>query len=175
MSAILSIQSHVAYGHVGNSAAVFALQRVGREVWPIHTVQFSNHTGYGGWRGRVFEPTEIDDCVAGLAERGVLKDCAGVLSGYMGSAGIGAAILRAVERVRGDNREAAYCCDPVLGDVDRGFYVRKGVAEFMRDHATQSLRAWFSFRRRLEQRRGAPPSFGRPPCARPSRDSCDLG
>ncbi len=136
MSAILSIQSHVAYGHVGNSAAVFALQRVGREVWPIHTVQFSNHTGYGGWRGRVFEPTEIDDCVAGLAEHGVLKDCAGVLSGYMGSAGIGAAILRAVERVRGDNREAAYCCDPVLGDVDRGFYVRKGVAEFMRDHAT---------------------------------------
>jgi pyridoxine kinase len=136
MSAILSIQSHVVYGHVGNSAAVFALQRVGREVWPIHTVHFSNHTGYGGWRGRVFEPADIDDCVAGLAERDVLKDCAGVLSGYMGSAAIGAAILRAAERVRAANKDAVYCCDPVLGDIDRGFYVREGVAEFMRDQAT---------------------------------------
>jgi pyridoxine kinase len=136
MSAILSIQSHVVYGHVGNSASVFALQRVGREVWPIHTVHFSNHTGYGGWRGRVFEPADIDDCVAGLAERDVLKDCAGVLSGYMGSAAIGAAILRAAERVRAANKDAVYCCDPVLGDIDRGFYVREGVAEFMRDQAT---------------------------------------
>jgi pyridoxine kinase len=136
MSAILSIQSHIVYGHVGNSAAVFALQRVGREVWPIHTVHFSNHTGYGGWRGRVFEPADIDDCVVGLAERDVLKDCAGVLSGYMGSAAIGASILRAVERVRAANKDAVYCCDPVLGDIGRGFYVREGVAEFMRDQAT---------------------------------------
>jgi pyridoxine kinase len=136
MSAILSIQSHIVYGHVGNSAAVFALQRVGREVWPIHTVHFSNHTGYGGWRGSVFEPADIDDCVVGLAERDVLKDCAGVLSGYMGSAAIGASILRAVERVRAANKDAVYCCDPVLGDIGRGFYVREGVAEFMRDQAT---------------------------------------
>ena len=135
MSAILSIQSHVVYGHVGNSAAVFALQRIGREVWPIHTVQFSNHTGYGGWRGRVFEPADIDACVAGLADRAILKECAGVLSGYMGSPEVGAAVLRAVDRVRADNGQAVYCCDPVLGDIGRGFYVRDGVAEFMRDRA----------------------------------------
>ena len=133
--AILSIQSHVVYGHVGNSAAVFALQRLGREVWPIHTVQFSNHTGYGGWRGRVFAASDIDECAAGLAERGVLAGCAGALTGYLGSSEIGAAALRGIERVRAANPNALYCCDPVLGDVGRGFYVREGVAEFMRERA----------------------------------------
>ena len=48
---ILSIQSHVVYGHVGNSAATFPLQRLGFEVWPIHTVQFAHHTGYGALVG----------------------------------------------------------------------------------------------------------------------------
>src|SRR5829696_5493969 len=114
---LLSIQSHVAYGHVGNSAAVFALQRLGVEVWPIHTVQFSNHPGYGAWRGRVFDRAAIEDVVAGIAEREALARCDGVLSGYMGSAEIGAAILSAVDRVRAANPEALYCCDPVIGDV----------------------------------------------------------
>jgi pyridoxine kinase len=132
---ILSIQSHVVYGHVGNSAAVFPLQRIGCEVWPIHTVQFSNHTGYPDWRGRVFDAGLIDDCVAGLAARGVLARCDGVLSGYMGSPDIGAAILRAADAVRSQNPEAVFCCDPVLGDVGRGLYVREGVAEFMRERA----------------------------------------
>src|SRR4029078_12988561 len=86
---ILSIQSHVAYGHVGNAAAVFPLQRMGVEVWPIHTVQFSNHTGYGGWKGRVFDAGMINEVVSGIEQRGVLGQCDGVLSGYMGSADIG--------------------------------------------------------------------------------------
>lgn len=132
---ILSIQSHVAYGHVGNDAAVFPLQRLGVEVWPIHTVQFSNHTGYGAWRGQVFEADIIHELVEGIAERGVLARCDGVLSGYMGEADIGAAILSAVARVREANPEAAYCCDPVIGDVGRGVFVRPGIPEFMRDQA----------------------------------------
>src|SRR2546430_4388197 len=89
---ILSIQSHVAYGHVGNAAATFPLQRIGVEVWPIHTVQFSNHTGYGARTGRVFEAPLITELVQGISERGVLAECDGVLSGYMGSAGTGAAL-----------------------------------------------------------------------------------
>ncbi|MFG1191917.1 pyridoxal kinase PdxY [Xanthobacter flavus] len=132
---ILSIQSHVAYGHVGNASAVFPLQRLGVEVWPINTVQFSNHTGYGAWRGQVFEASVIGDLVEGIAERGVLSRCDGVLSGYMGSADIGAAILDAVERVRAANLNAAYCCDPVIGDVGRGIFVRPGIPEFMREKA----------------------------------------
>ena len=132
---LLSIQSHVVFGHVGNASAVFPLQRLGVEVWPIQTVQFSNHTGYGAWRGQVFEAGMIADLVEGIAERGVLPRCDGVLSGYMGSADIGAAILGAVEQVRAANPRARYCCDPVIGDVGRGIFVRPGIPEFIRERA----------------------------------------
>ncbi len=132
---ILSLQSHVAYGHVGNAAAVFALQRLGIEVWPIHTVQFSNHTGYGQWRGRAFDAGMIRELVQGIEERGVLGSCDGVLSGYMGSAEIGAAIVDAAALVKRANPRARYCCDPVVGDVGRGIFVQPGIAEFMRTRA----------------------------------------
>jgi pyridoxine kinase len=135
---ILSIQSHVAYGHVGNAAAVFPLQRIGCEVWPIHTVQFSNNTGYPDWRGQAFDAKMIDDCVAGIAARGALARCDAILSGYMGSAEIGAAIVRAATAVRAENAQAIYCCDPVLGDVGRGLYVKEGVAAFMRERAVSA-------------------------------------
>ncbi|HEX8665964.1 MAG TPA: pyridoxal kinase PdxY [Beijerinckiaceae bacterium] len=132
---VLSIQSHVAYGHVGNAAAVFPMQRLGVEVWPVHTVQFSNHTGYGAWTGRVFDGPAIEELVEGIAARGALSRCDGVLSGYMGAPDIGAAILSAVARVRAENPAALYCCDPVIGDVGRGVFVRPGIPEFMRDRA----------------------------------------
>jgi pyridoxine kinase len=132
---LLSIQSHVAYGHVGNAAAVFPLQRLGVEVWPIHTVQFSNHTGYGAWRGSVFDAEMIRDIVNGIDDRGVLGACDGVISGYMGSVAIGEAILDAVTRVKAANPAARYCCDPVIGDVGRGVFVREDIPEFMRNRA----------------------------------------
>ena len=132
---ILSIQSHVAYGHVGNASAVFPMQRLGAEVWPIHTVQFSNHTGYGAWKGQVFDGQSIGELIDGIDERGVLPQCNGVISGYMGSADIGEAVLSAVSRVRAANPQTLYCCDPVIGDVGRGIFVRPGIPEFMRDRA----------------------------------------
>ncbi len=132
---LLSIQSHVVYGHVGNTSAVFPMQRLGCEVWAIHTVQFSNHTGYGAWTGEVFDAAMIGALVDGIEARGVLGRCDGVISGYMGSAATGEAILGAVARVRAANPAATYCCDPVIGDVGRGVFVRPGIPEFMRDHA----------------------------------------
>jgi pyridoxine kinase len=132
---VLSIQSHVAYGHVGNASAVFPMQRLGVEVWPVHTVQFSNHTGYGAWRGEVFAAEAVRDVVRGIRERGVLGACDAVLSGYMGSAAIGEAILEAVAAVRAENPGALYCCDPVIGDTEEGVYVRPGITEFMREQA----------------------------------------
>ena len=135
MTAVLSIQSHVTYGHVGNSSAVFPLQRLGVEVWPVHTVQFSNHTGYGEWTGRVYDGQSIDELVQGVADRGALARCDAVLSGYLGSADIGHAVVGAVARVREANRAAVYCCDPVIGDVGRGVFVRPGIEEFMREVA----------------------------------------
>ena len=132
---ILSIQSSVAYGHVGNSAAVFPLQRIGVEVWPVNTVHFSNHTGYGAWRGTVLPAEVVADVIQGIEERGVLQECDGVLSGYMGDASLGEVILDAFQRVQEANSSAVYCCDPVMGDVGRGFFVRPGIPEFMRDRA----------------------------------------
>jgi pyridoxine kinase len=132
---LLSIQSHVAYGHVGNSAAAFALQRLGVEVWPIHTVELSNHPGYGEFTGRVADAAAVRALVDGIAARGALGRCGGVISGYVGAAAIGPEILAAVRAVKAANPAARYCCDPVIGDDDGGVYVRPDVAEFLRGEA----------------------------------------
>jgi pyridoxine kinase len=132
---ILSIQSWVSYGHVGNAAAVFPLQRLGAEVWAINTVQFSNHTGYGDWKGAAYSGHSVRDLVDGIAARGVLQRCDAVLTGYVGEADIGDAILHAVASVRRANPSALYCCDPVIGDVDTGVYIRPGIEDFLRAQA----------------------------------------
>jgi pyridoxine kinase len=132
VTTILSIQSSVAYGHVGNSAVTFPLMRMGVEVWPVITVHFSNHTGYGAWRGPLLTATDLRDVVRGIDERGVLGEVDAVLSGYQGGEDIGAMILDAVALVKLRNPAAIYCCDPVLGDADRGYYVRPGIPELMR-------------------------------------------
>jgi pyridoxine kinase len=132
VTTILSIQSSVAYGHVGNSAITFPLMRMGVDVWPVITVHFSNHTGYGAWRGPLLSATDLRDVVRGMDERGVLDEVDAVLSGYQGGEDIGEMILDAVALVKRRNRAAIYCCDPVLGDTDRGLYVRPGIPELMR-------------------------------------------
>lgn len=132
---VISIQSHVAYGHVGNSAAVFALQRLGVEVWPVHTVQFSNHTGYPDWQGRVFTAEEIARVVDGLAARGALARCDALLSGYIGDPALGQVILDAARRIRAANPKALWLCDPVMGDHGKGLFVRAGVPAFMKEAA----------------------------------------
>ncbi|WP_119066422.1 pyridoxal kinase PdxY [Rubrobacter indicoceani] len=132
---IISIQSSVAYGHVGNSAAVFPMQRLGFEVWPVNTVHFSNHTGYGEWRGPILGEGDVREVLLGVEERGAFSGCAAVLSGYMGDASLGETITDTARRVRSENGSALYCCDPVMGDVGRGFFVRPGIPEFMREVA----------------------------------------
>lgn len=129
---VLSIQSHVAYGHAGNASAVFPLQRMGFEVAAIHTVQFSNHTGYGAWRGEVFNPQLIADVVDGLAERDVLKDMQAFVSGYLGSSETAQVIATTAKRVKQANPKAIYCADPVMGDVGRGLYVHKDIPEVIK-------------------------------------------
>ena len=127
---ILSIQSWVAYGHVGNAAAVFPLQRLGAEVWAVNTVQFSNHPGYGNWTGQVATGAEVTALVDGLEARGALAGCDAALSGYMGEPAIGEAVLDAVSRLRRANKGALYCCDPVMGDAGR-LYVHAGIPDLI--------------------------------------------
>lgn len=133
--AILSVQSHVAYGRVGNRAAVFPLELLGFDVWPVNTVQFSNHTGYPGWRGEVFSHRHIEQVWMGIRDLGVLGECEAVLSGYLGDASLGHVILEAAAAVKAARPDALYCCDPVLGDYEGGLYVREGISDFMRSHA----------------------------------------
>jgi pyridoxine kinase len=133
VTTILSIQSSVAYGHVGNSAAAFLLMRLGVEVYPVLTVHYSNTTAYGTWRGPVLSVDDIRDVILGIDERGALTDVDAVLTGYQGSAAIGEAVLDAVALVRLRNPKAIYCCDPVMGDVGRGFFVAAGIPEMYRD------------------------------------------
>jgi pyridoxine kinase len=133
VTTILSIQSSVAYGHVGNSAVTFPLMRMGVDVWPVITVHFSNHTGYESWRGPLLSAADLRDVVQGIDERGLLGEVDAVLSGYQGGTDIGAMILDAVALVKLRNPAAIYCCDPVLGDADVGSYVLPGIAEFMRE------------------------------------------
>jgi pyridoxine kinase len=125
--AVLSIQSHVVYGYAGNTAAVFPLQRLGREVWAINTVEFSNHTGYGKWTGKVLGAELAGDLVTGLEERGVLSKCEAVLSGYLGDASVGMTVKETVKKVKRENPKALYCCDPVMGDTGRGLYVKPDI------------------------------------------------
>jgi len=131
--AILSIQSHVVYGYAGNTAAVFPMQRLGHEVWAINTVEFSNHTGYGSWKGKVLGAELADELVLGLEERGVLERCEAVVSGYLGDAAVCGAIRNAIKKTRRFSPDALYCCDPVMGDVGRGVYVKPDIPDFIKN------------------------------------------
>lgn len=132
MKHILSIQSHVAFGYVGNRAAVFPLQRLGHEVTAINTVQFSNHTGYGSWTGEVFSADHIRSVVDGLDKLGILDKIDGLLTGYLGDPAVGDFILELKERLP---KTSAWLCDPVMGDVGRGFFVRPGIPAYFRERA----------------------------------------
>lgn len=136
MKRILSIQSHVVFGCAGNSAAVFPMRRMGMEVWPVNTVQFSNHTQYSqGWQGMVMPDGHIRQLITGLADIGVLAQCDALLSGYLGSAEQGEEILAAVARLKALNPNALYFCDPVMGHPDKGCIVAPGVADFLKNRA----------------------------------------
>jgi pyridoxine kinase len=131
----LSLQSHVAYGYVGNRAATFPLQRLGHEVWAVNTVEFSNHTGYGAWRGRTAPADQVAEIVQGIEALGLLPGCDALLTGYVGDAALADVVLDTARRVRTANPKAIWCCDPVLGDIDTGIYVRPGIDAFFRDRA----------------------------------------
>lgn len=132
MKKILSIQSHVAFGYVGNRAAVFPLQRLGNDVIAINTVQFSNHTGYGDWTGDVFSAEHIGKILDGLEKRGVLSQIDGLLTGYLGDPAVGEMIVQTLDRLP---PSVTWLCDPVMGDVGRGFFVRPGIPEFFKTRA----------------------------------------
>ncbi|AOY01235.1 pyridoxal kinase PdxY [Jeongeupia sp. USM3] len=134
MKHVLSIQSHVVYGHAGNSAAVFPMRRLGVDVWPINTVQFSNHTQYGRWAGQALEQSQITALVDGIAAIGALDRCDAVLSGYLGAPEQAAYVIEAVRRVKAANPRAVYLCDPVMGHPEKGCVVQPGIQQYLVEH-----------------------------------------
>ena len=127
---ILSIQSHVAYGYVGNKAATYPLQSMGYDVWPVNTVQFSNHTGYGKWQGEIFSGQHIKNIVQGINDLGLISKCQAVLSGYMGSKDICDAVQDIVRDLKTSNKDLIYLCDPVMGN--NNCFVKPEVVEFFK-------------------------------------------
>lgn len=135
---ILSIQSHVSYGYVGNKAATFPLQSLGFEVWPINTVQFSNHTGYGSWQGDIFSAQHIRSVIQGLESLNLDKKCDAILSGYIGDKAIGEVIIETVKRFRKHNPDLYYLCDPVMGEPGgKGCFVKEDIPLFFREQCLE--------------------------------------
>jgi pyridoxine kinase len=127
---ILSVHSAVAWGRVGNSALTLPLGLIGCEVVAVNTTRLAHHPGYGAFRGAVEEPAVLTAIVEGLGEVGALDAVDGMLSGYLGDARNAEAVLAAHAGLRSG---VPYLCDPVLGDADKGVYVRPGVVEAVRD------------------------------------------
>jgi pyridoxine kinase len=129
---VISIQSQVAYGHVGNSAAVFAMQMHSIDVIAVPTTLLSNRPGYPTIRGCVLDAQLVADLLLGVEERGALPTCRMILSGYLGSPEIAAVVADFVQRAKASNPALLYCCDPVLGDRDRGLFVQADIPPLVR-------------------------------------------
>ena len=131
--AILSIQSHVSFGYVGNSAAQFALQYLGYEVWPVHTVLFSNHPGHKSFRGEILPTEDIQSVLLGLLDLPIGGECEAILSGYLGHKETGIMLDEIISRFQEENRHLIYVCDPVIGDIKEGTYVVPELVKVFRD------------------------------------------
>jgi len=130
---VISIQSQVAFGHVGNSAAVFPLQMHGIDVVAVPTTLLSNRPGYPTIRGRVLEAQLVADLLRGIEERGAVDAASMILSGYLGSPDIAAVVADFVARAKARKPALSYACDPVLGDRDRGLFVHADIPPLVRD------------------------------------------
>ena len=173
---ILAIQSQVVYGHVGNSAAAFALQRRGFEVWQVPTAVLSNHPGHGAATGRITPAAELGGLIAGIDRLGLLAGCRAVLTGWLGDPGSGPVVLDAVARVKAANQAAIWLCDPVIGDSHTGIYVADGLGEFFRDQASaQGVGAGPRSRAPAQITGGGPPPrYGRCDRRTSTRSGCRL-
>lgn len=133
MKRVLAVSSQVARGHVGNSAAVLALQRLGHEVWPLPTVILSNHPGHEKVAGTRIDPRKLSEMLDALDGNGWLGELDGVLTGYLPSAEHVAVAAEAIARLRVRRSDLLVFCDTVLGDDPDGLYIGEDAARAIRD------------------------------------------
>lgn len=127
---ILSIQSHVVSGYVGNKSATFPLQLLGFEVDAINSVQLSNHTGYKVFKGQVLNDKDLDDLIDGLIQND-LDNYTHLLTGYVGSASFLKKVAEVAVTLKRKNPDLIYVCDPVMGDNGK-MYVPEELKEIYR-------------------------------------------
>lgn len=120
MAQIVSIQSHVLHGHVGNCAAVPAMRALGAQVTAVPTTLLSNHPHYPTMRGQILDAGLVADLLLGVEERGLAAHATVLVTGFMGSVAVGEVVADFVERTLSRNPDVIYVCDPVLGDDDLG-------------------------------------------------------
>lgn len=132
---VLSIQSHVVRGYVGNRAATFPLQVLGFEIDAVNSVQFSNHTGYPHWKGQVLNSGELQELYQGLQLNQVNKYDY-VLTGYTRDKSFLSTVVDIVRELKQQNPRLVYVCDPVMGDKWDGegsMYVPEDLLPVYRD------------------------------------------
>ena len=134
---ILSIQSHVVYGYVGNKAATYPLQSLGFDVWPINTVQFSSHTGYKNWCGEISSREHVSKLINAIEGLGLVPKCKAILSGYMGSEDICLEVVETVRKFKVKNDKILYLCDPVIGN--QHCYVKPEVLNFFKTNLSADI------------------------------------
>lgn len=130
---VISIQSQVVHGHVGNSAAVFPLLSKGLQVAAVPTALLSNHPHYPTMYGRVLEPDFLGGLLQGVEDRGLVEASAVLVTGYVGSVENALVIASFVERARALNPKLMYVCDPVMGDDDLGLFVKEDLVDVFRE------------------------------------------
>lgn len=133
MTRVISIQSQVVYGHVGNSAAVFPMQAKGLEVAAVPTALLSNHPHYPTMHGKVLEPELVAGLLRGIEERGFVDTARVLVTGYLGSVENGMVVADFVARARERCPNLIYVCDPVMGDDDLGVFVKEGLIDIFRE------------------------------------------
>ena len=132
MSVIISIQSQVIYGHVGNSAAVFPMQACGHQVIAVPTTLLSNHPHYPTLHGAVLDPDLVAGLLIGVEERGVIERATHIITGYLGSVQNAHVVADFIKRAKTRNPALRFVCDPVMGDDDLGIFVDKGLPDEFR-------------------------------------------
>lgn len=128
---VLSIQSHVVRGYVGNKSAAFPLQVLGFEVDAINSVQLSNHTGYKYFKGQILNESDLGDIIESLFANGI-NQYSHLLTGYVGSPSFLKKIADVVVQLRKVNKQFTYVCDPVMGDNGK-MYVPESLLPIYRD------------------------------------------
>lgn len=133
MAKVLSISSQVVYGHIGNSAAAFVLQRMGHDVMAVPTITLSNRPGYEAIAGERADPQKLDAMLEAVLENGWLADVDAVLTGYIPAVGHAEFCASWIAKIKTLNPNALYLCDPIIGDEPGGIYIDKAAANAVRD------------------------------------------